>query len=1663
MKRIKKQVFLIGLMLLMLVTTVGFVSCQTTNSFTYSFVVNGGAEIADLTIETGETYTLPVPTQSGYEFDGWYDNANFSGDPITTVTASENATYYAKWSKLCVITLDLDGGSLNQTTLYLKEGANVYEYMQAYVPKKEGLEFGEWYNGSSKLLQTLTMPAEGLTLTAKYKVAYTVELYEQKITLDGYEKSETVITGYEYVGTTFESEPQLTGFREVQKDDTVTTRVLSENASENVFVHYFDRETYTVSLRLTYPDGTVGLTESKKVLYGTALELPMDYRYTGYYLLGWSTTPNGDVVYDSDYLQCNLQNAEQAEGDGTSLTIYPDRTTSLYTVWLQGYTDMFGGGDCLYILDDSSNIYLCRGSLFFVGSYANGEDAAQTTFFFRDADGNYLLRGILNENHTFSYRSSDRQQTICKKYSMGSGLDDSITLQFGYYNEIYYVETDENNVDTTLGAGTYTIDENGNYLITFTDHALTGTQMNVMIGEITNDDGSTTWAFQVRNDSEYELGILYMAYATASGAELYTSDYWMMLDGYGYAMYYASGDYSYYYYTMDEDGTVLLLDTTYYYQVDAFRIIEVNGVTGYMPYDVALDFSEELDSGAKLTLDGMYQGTYTDENGVVSKGYFSVSDSMFSGYIVSLTGTNDYTFLVLVEAIYSDDASSVEYRYQIEQKNVYYMEFLYQENENTEYAPLLVIDGTEAEKGDAYLYALNDKNEYVKASWGSYVYNEETERYVYTTKGYTDETFVSDYEYLLETESFVFGVGLNTSSYYVMYWFSAKDTNGGTTEYGTTYTAENGDTLLLIGGFAYYTKSGKTSVGYYSYSDNLLMFYESDYIYMELDQEAMRFVVLNESPYYIYYMAEDQSVSETEYLYIDGKGGAQWTIDSTVYNGTISQLTDKSVLNWQLYRFRSDDGTQEFTYNYVEATSGAVYYARYNDTYHGTYTGNDGVLIIDGYSVWAKYTDANNEIYESMYYISDAQKGIVCLRLSDGDRYVKLDNEDSSFMFLGTEYGIYMLLDNLSAADFYFEMDGLGGLSVFCYQDGTRVDLTTGTYKALTDGLYRVAYALNGKQEELVGILSTYHYTLSGGSYDYDYEYPVFIVAHDEVVCSFFNEKNWTVLILDAYGNAALYDEEGFVEEGTYKLITDSLFYYVNADNTDATLYSYSVADGVATVKQFTAAAYFTEDLQSLSFTKYGYAVEDGESYYYYDIVEKEISGEIVDVIVIYIEGDETSGVRNEYGFYTVEIPCNDDFIEYKNVKYYKSVGAIDFERTDAASRYCFTIDGVTYTLGKLVFTPSGGMEFAIDGTLYLSSNGSEESNACSIVREAVGDDYVTYISYDIYRFYVNLTYKGSIGDDSKCSYSVNGMTIYNTVYAGEFWDMYALLSSFGYDDSMLTFLNGYGQLTFVKEFDEDGAETRSYLSGAFSGLSKMYDSLGNVVSFEKEIKFENSVTLNRMYEVSFTAEDGKIHTLYFWLEKHDDIDVYCYRIFAFTRTETVTVTDGDMTATLTVEKVIRSEYDKDSEGYLYSVNELLINGKAADLLSSVVDGHTAYCYVKTDAGIVRYCFTLKEGTASSSDVKPPYIDSTDERICENCETHYTKDGDSYVVTLKNGEKTEIALIYRENVVYRIEDCTYDEASGVYTVTAKYGYLSTCTFAISFNGSEAVISEIAEV
>ena len=295
-----------------------------------SFEMNGGNSIQSVTIDNKTSYNLPTPTRDGYEFIGWYQSSDFSGDKITEITINSNTTVYAKWEELFTITLDTDGGTLSTTKVYGKSGDTIYDLVKDLVPTKSGVVFGAWFNGTVELSQN-TKLTKSVTLTAKYKVEYTINVYTQKLSLDGYDKNE--IKDYAYIGKTINYSIDGEGFIEVEKDDSVDEIVISSNPSSNILTLYYDREEYTITLRSNYPYDKSEDTKVFKLYYGQEIDLPdVDFSCDGYYLSGYALSTDSEMIYNAHAIDNLAINAEKVEVVKDKVSA--NRSMSLYAVWM---------------------------------------------------------------------------------------------------------------------------------------------------------------------------------------------------------------------------------------------------------------------------------------------------------------------------------------------------------------------------------------------------------------------------------------------------------------------------------------------------------------------------------------------------------------------------------------------------------------------------------------------------------------------------------------------------------------------------------------------------------------------------------------------------------------------------------------------------------------------------------------------------------------------------------------------------------------------------------------------------------------------------------------------------------------------------------------------------------------------------------------------------------------------------------------------------------------------------------------------------------------------------------------------------------------------------------------------------------------------------------
>ena len=147
----------------------------------------GSGDVKNYTYGTGAALPTDV-TCAGYTFGGWYASADFSGEPVTAITASDTGDkeYWAKWTAVpsgpstyqIVLDSDITGGTVTASPRWAARGDTVYLTVTA----DEGYELSTLSvsdrNGNAITLDnegggvySFTMPIGRVTVTATFDKA----------------------------------------------------------------------------------------------------------------------------------------------------------------------------------------------------------------------------------------------------------------------------------------------------------------------------------------------------------------------------------------------------------------------------------------------------------------------------------------------------------------------------------------------------------------------------------------------------------------------------------------------------------------------------------------------------------------------------------------------------------------------------------------------------------------------------------------------------------------------------------------------------------------------------------------------------------------------------------------------------------------------------------------------------------------------------------------------------------------------------------------------------------------------------------------------------------------------------------------------------------------------------------------------------------------------------------------------------------------------------------------------------------------------------------------------------------------------------------------------------------------------------------------------------
>ena len=228
--------------------------------------INNG-NVTSYTYGVGATLPTDV-TRTGYTFKGWYYNENLTGSPVTAISNTEtgNKEYWAKWEiNQYTVTVKPENGEAD-ITITQDYGTPI----TAPTLTREGYTFTGWDRDIPA-----TMPAENMTVTAKWKVN------QYTITFDTNGGSEiTPITQDYGTAITAPANPTREGYTFIGWDKAIPATMPAENMT---ITAKWKVNQYTITFDSNGGSEIAPITQD----YGTAITAPADPIREGYTFIGW--------------------------------------------------------------------------------------------------------------------------------------------------------------------------------------------------------------------------------------------------------------------------------------------------------------------------------------------------------------------------------------------------------------------------------------------------------------------------------------------------------------------------------------------------------------------------------------------------------------------------------------------------------------------------------------------------------------------------------------------------------------------------------------------------------------------------------------------------------------------------------------------------------------------------------------------------------------------------------------------------------------------------------------------------------------------------------------------------------------------------------------------------------------------------------------------------------------------------------------------------------------------------------------------------------------------------------------------------------------------------------------------------------------------------------
>ena len=407
---------------------------------------DGDSEYAKQVLPSGTLATRPdAPAATpGYTFGGW-NKADGTAWDYASDKVTDNITLYAKWAaNTYTIAFDTTGGS--EIAPITQDYGTQIAVPEA--PTREGYTFTGW----DREIPT-TMPAENMTITAKWKVN------QYTITFDTNGGSEiTPITQDYGTAITAPANPTREGYTFIGWDKEIPTTMPAENMTVTA---QWEINQYKITFDTNGGSEIAPITQD----YGTAITAPADPTREGYTFIGWdmeipTTMPAENITLKAQWKDIEKPTGEIIIGTNKWREFLNKLTFGLFFKDTQEVTiNAFDNSGTVFVSYLVTNRDLSEVELSSLVYNAYDEP------FLIEPNGEYIVYAMLvDESMNITYLRSDRI-TLDNIRPVIGGIENGKT-----YCEAQTVTIDEKYIDAVTVNGTpVELDENNSFTLSPAD------------------------------------------------------------------------------------------------------------------------------------------------------------------------------------------------------------------------------------------------------------------------------------------------------------------------------------------------------------------------------------------------------------------------------------------------------------------------------------------------------------------------------------------------------------------------------------------------------------------------------------------------------------------------------------------------------------------------------------------------------------------------------------------------------------------------------------------------------------------------------------------------------------------------------------------------------------------------------------------------------------------------------------------------------------------------------------------------------------------------------------------------------------------------------------------------------------------------------------------